>query len=85
MNIIKEDERERIFGVAVALVGDTDFDTGSRLDRRRRADAFIDELKHLEGISEGRARTAIATAYRRIRNQRAQPVIETDQEPENGG
>lgn len=71
MNIITKDERERIFRVAVALVGNTDFDAGSRLDRRRRADAFIAELMRVESISQSRAKGAVATAYRRIRRKRA--------------
>ena len=78
MNIIKKNERERIFREAIALVGVTDFDAGSRLVRMQRSAAFVVLLMRQEGISQGRAQTAIATAYRRIRTQRAQPVIETD-------
>lgn len=82
MNIIKKDERERIFRDAVALVGDTDFDAGSRLVRMQRFAAFVVLLMRQEGISQGRAQAAIAIAYRRIRYQRAQPV-ETAQSPED--
>ena len=78
MTTIKKHERERIFGVAAGLVGDTDFDAGLRIDRFRRADAFTKALMAQEGISKGRAKGAIATAYRRIRVQRR-----AQQEPEN--
>jgi hypothetical protein len=81
MNTIGKAERERIFGVAVALVENTDFDAGSRFDRRRRADAFIEELMRKEAISRDRAQTAIATAYRRIRYKQAQET----KVPDNGG
>jgi hypothetical protein len=70
MNTIKRDERERIYRSAVALVENTNFDAGDRFARRRRASTFVEELRHAENISQGRAQGAISTAYRRVRLER---------------